>query len=479
MKNVRWIYLIFLGLIAFMSMQMSNAMALDIEAVDGTSAPSRPVNFTSDYADEGLDIDALSHDSSAGRAYGWMGGHVATGQGGNISHNTDFAKDSSTSASTTNPSNLGWGFKSARLRFWWDTGNTFLDVTSGTVTINDTATNYIEFNLDSNAVQVRSTRFTENYIALHIVRRDTNRIVGETDVRWAMPIDRQTNAAAVPASATLTDFGKDTGATSNTDSTNYVVRSGFVRTYKYDTAIRADSQSVALIRGVTNYLQMDAEGRIVNDTQRFRDTAQPHAEVRTSATGIVQETSHIAWYQFGGNARIHVGLDTEKSALKDLSRGKDLYWATNTESLYIAKDSVTFKNVSLAGQIVVDTARNFFLNRFDSVSTNTFNFSTSSNDSRYIDLSGIDTFAGIWVTGEMDNIAGGGGATIADTVDLLRSDNTVIDSVKAQITIGGGGISNAIWPFSLAGYTTGDRKYYIRGIANLTTTFRGRFWVLR
>lgn len=422
---------------------------------DGFSPTSR-VFVAKDDAILGIPILADNYDSEQDRWVAVHNGHISVGQGSNIAHNTDFAKDSSTSASTTNASSLRWGFKSARLRFWWDTGTTFFDVSSGTVTINDTATNYIEFNLDSNAVQVRLTRFTDSFIALHIVRRDTNRIVGETDVRWAMPVNRQTQvgggasaiSAARPdsglANFLLTDFSKDTGATSGL---NLVLKSGAVRTNKYDTVIRKDSTSLNLVGGTRNFVQMDRDGNIFSDTIRFQDTASPLLEAATSGSAIVQESSQVAWYQFPGNARIFVGLDTEKGRFqKNLSRGKDLFWATDVETLYIANAETSWKNVSLPGTSRPDTARTY--NFFDSLPLITVG-ATSTIDSEMLDFSPFDTGVAIFISGDVTQGVAGG-VTFQFNIALIDTNGGAPTTFESINLIHGSSANGERWPFSIS-----------------------------
>lgn len=152
------------------------------EAVNGTAGVSQPVTLLQRFTD-GLPVDDRDLDSNYDRLFSWTTAHLASGQGGQFAHNQDLAKDSSTSASMQSASSLTWGYKSGRIELQYDTGSVFITVASGTITLMDTATNFIEFNIDSMAVQSRATKFTDTFVHMYIVRRDSSQIYGETDAR--------------------------------------------------------------------------------------------------------------------------------------------------------------------------------------------------------------------------------------------------------------------------------------------------------
>lgn len=347
-----------IGLILTVFVSCSSAFGA-LTALDGMVAAIRPVDFKADYADVHRAIDAAGHDSTANVIFGAFSGHVAIGQGGQFSHNQDLAKDSTTSASTLSSTNLTWGFKRGRVRIFYDTGSVMTDVSAGTVTLGDTVLNFIEFNIDSMAVQVRQTRFTETYWPMYQVRRDTGRVVGETDVRtWATAINQTVITAASVTYATnkvdsgfanfiLHDFDKDTG---RTVGLTLVFRRGKFRSYAYDTTFDTGVDSVSLSASNTNFVGIDAHGNIITTTTRMPDTVYPLRTARTSATAIIQDTDERSpAATFMGDAKTYVGLDTEKDVFRNLRRGRDFYWATNTETFYVALTSSTWKNVSLAG----------------------------------------------------------------------------------------------------------------------------------
>src|SRR3990167_6308373 len=384
-------------------------MCPSVYAVGGFDTIVRQRNWASD-ASAGLPISSAGMDSEFNQLVDVHNTHIAANHGGQFAHMQDFNRDSTTTTG------LVWGYKAGRVRI----GSAVVDISAGTFTLVDSSLNAIEIGLETPAVRRVDTSFTSNdsTIPLWFVRTASGRTNQDTDSRAWTVFSASSNLDSVNASIgylfalqqkrdsgnanfILNDLDKDTGGTT---AILRVFKPTFFRSYKYDTLIRIpQTTKVASSINTNHFISVDPDGNIILDTVGFTDSALPIREIQQGGigVGVVQETDVRAFLQFPGNLRVHVGLDSERMRYKNLSEGKDAFWARDADSFYIAQNATTFKEIGATGGSSAgeSNVRNPGIQLVRGSPTSSFSISGSGN--QLVNNSGYETGVAIIFTGVM------------------------------------------------------------------------------
>lgn len=425
--------ILWVGLLTLISKtaKAEEAMGTITRVFDATTDAAQRVRISSEKMDSELDQNIRQQNA-----------HVNAGQDADFYHNQDFARDSTTVLGYVNSnSGLRWGWKRGRLHI----GSTVYRIAADSVALVDSRTTFLQIAPETPAIVADSTGFLTGYIPLWIIRTGrttgTGLIVQDTDMRsWLFRATASAGGITPSDSGgsnfLLQDFDKDT---STTTGLTLGIRRGTYKTYASDTRIFQNAAStITLVTSSTNRIYLDRNGNIFTDTAspdtgfQPTDTAMLIREAITNASAIVSDSDRRAFLQFPGNMRIFTGTFAERTRFYgSLIRGKDWYFATDVETVFIANSASSWKDVS-SGAAATNPSPRFQTATTTTVAITDANGGGATNSTVTLGPS-TDTGISVYIVGEIGGLSGGGvDSSLIEIIDNntnLARDSTEITSL--------------------------------------------------